>query len=64
MKLLLAMSVIALTLTTGFTCSKNTPENTQATPPAQEQPAAQPSQEQMAQPATEATPATEGEVKH
>ncbi len=56
MKLLVIASLIALSFTTGFTCSKNTPEAAKteapaAQPAAGEQPAAQPSQEQMAQPA-------------
>jgi hypothetical protein len=61
MKLLIAVSIIALTLTTGFTCSKNTPVEPQVQAPAQQDPAATPSQEQMAQPAapTEGAPAAE-----
>lgn len=52
MKLLVIASIIALSFTTGFTCSKNTPEAAKTEAPAAgEQPAAQPSQEQMAQPA-------------
>lgn len=71
MKVLVVVSLIALTLTTGFTCSKNPPpEATQNSAPAQD-PAAQPSQEQMAQPApadgaeapVETAPPAEGEVK-
>ncbi len=62
MKLLMAISLIALTLTTGFTCAKNPPEAAKQEAPAAD-PAAQPSQEQMAQPATDggaaATPPTE-----
>lgn len=57
MKLLVIASLIALSFTTGFTCSKNTPEAAKTEAPAaqpaatEQQPAAQPSQEQMAQPA-------------
>lgn len=71
MKLLMAFSLIALTLTTGFTCAKNTPETAKQETPAQDPAAAQPSQEQMATPpadgaaapaeAPAAAPATEGE---
>lgn len=53
MKLLMAISLIALTLTTGFTCAKNPPEAAKQEAPAADPAAAQPSQEQMAQPATE-----------
>ena len=64
MKLLLVVSLFALTLTTGFTCSKNTPESVKSETPAQDsnsaQPgAAQPTQEQMAQPSAETPPASE-----
>ncbi len=53
MKLLMAISLIALTLTTGFTCAKNPPEAAKQEAPAADPAAVQPSQEQMAQPATE-----------
>lgn len=75
MKLLIAFSFIALTLTTGFTCAKNPPEAAKQEAPATD-PAAQPSQEQMAQPPADGTtapaapteapataPTTEGEKK-
>ena len=57
MKALFVIALFALTLTTGFTCSKDTPEAAKTEAPAQD-PAAQPSQEQMAQPAADA-PAAE-----
>ncbi len=73
MKLLIAFSLIALTLTTGFTCAKNTPEAAKQEAPAQDPAAAQPSQEQMATPPADGTaapteapataPTTEGEKK-
>lgn len=59
MKLLVALAALALTLTTGFTCSKNTPEVAKTEAPAQENTEAgqnQPSQEQMAQPPAESAP--------
>lgn len=51
MKTLFAIALLALTFTTGFTCSKNPPETTKTEPATQE--SAQPSQEQMAQPPVE-----------
>ncbi|MBL7557571.1 MAG: acylneuraminate cytidylyltransferase [Bdellovibrionaceae bacterium] len=57
MKLLIAFSLIALTLTTGFTCAKNTPEAAKQEAPAQDPAAAQPSQEQMATPPADGTAA-------
>ncbi|MBL7543489.1 MAG: acylneuraminate cytidylyltransferase [Bdellovibrionaceae bacterium] len=64
MKLLLAVSLLALTLTTGFTCSKNTPEAPKTETPAQQEPqaAGQPSQEQMAQPVGEGADADSAPV--
>jgi hypothetical protein len=55
MKLIVAGALIALALTTGFTCSKNTP-------PAEQQPATTPAPEATAAP-TEGQPAapTEGQ---
>lgn len=58
MKLLIAFSLIALTLTTGFTCAKNTPEAANQEAPAAD-PSAQPSQEQMATPPADGTAAPE-----
>lgn len=74
MKSLIAIALIALTLTTGFTCSKNTPEAAKTDAPAQGMSETQPSQEQMAQPpadpaipqpqpTTETAPPAEGETK-
>ncbi len=64
MKSLFAIAIVALTLMTGFTCSKNTPETVKNdAPPAGSMDTAQPqpSQEQMAQPPTEPTqPAVTG----
>ena len=65
MKSLFAIAILALTFTTGFTCSKNTPEAVRKESPAagvnagsMENMQAQPSQEQMAQPPSEPSPTT------
>ena len=69
MKSLVAIALLALTFTTGFTCSKNTPEpaKTEA-PPAQEAPTdatqGQPSQEQMAQPPADSGQPADGAGAH
>lgn len=57
MKSLVAIAVLTLVLTTGFTCSKNTPEAAKSEAPAQGNMDGQaPSQEQMAQPPAEIQP--------
>ncbi len=61
MKSLFALAVVALTLMTGFTCSKNTPEAVKNEAPAagyMDTAQPQPSQEQMAQPPSEPPPPT------
>ncbi|MFS4460078.1 acylneuraminate cytidylyltransferase [Bdellovibrio sp. HCB2-146] len=51
MKAIVIAALLALSFTTGFTCSKNQPEQTEATPAATEAAPAE------GQPATEAAPA-------
>ena len=59
MKLVVSLAIIALAFTTGFTCSKNTPEEVKTEAPAQPTEAPPETQEQMAQPPAEGAAPTE-----
>lgn len=65
MKKIVAAALLALSFTTGFTCSKNTPAPEATTPAVEATPAPEAAPMEGAEaPAADATPAAEGEATH